>query len=72
MATPTQLERPPLPGVEYARELLGYPAGKEYRIYDMASRGLIPCVRIGSRVMFDPLQLEEFIRAGGTRPGEAA
>lgn len=38
-----------------------------FRVYDLARRGVIPCVRIGKSVKFDPVTIEEWIRAGGSR-----
>lgn len=37
----------------------------ETRIYDLARQGLIPSVRLGRQIRFDPVALEEFVRSGG-------
>jgi len=37
------------------------------RIYELAKRGAIPCVRIGRLVRFPESRLLEWIAAGGTR-----
>lgn len=48
--------------VEYPKERLGEP---EWRIYELCRKGLIPHVRIGRRVKFDPQAIEEWISKGG-------
>ncbi len=54
--------RRPLQGIQYPVELgLGTPS----HIYALAKVGIIPAVRIGRRVMFDPDALDRFIEAGG-------
>ncbi len=37
------------------------------RVYEFARKGVLPCIRVGYSVRFDPDQLEEWIRQGGTR-----
>ena len=38
---------------------------KPHRVYELARRRLIPAVRVGRRVLFDPAQMREFIQSGG-------
>jgi excisionase family DNA binding protein len=43
-------------------------------IYKAAAKGLIPCIRIGAMLRFDPEQLRAFARAhalAGAQPGPA-
>ena len=46
----------------------------KYRVYDYARRGIIPCVRIGRLIRFDPRAIDELKRSGGVvqRPVETA
>jgi excisionase family DNA binding protein len=37
-----------------------------YRVYEMAREGLIPTVRIGRQVRFDPVAIRQWIESGGT------
>lgn len=37
------------------------------RIYQLARDGLIPCVRIGRQVRFDPERVADWIAQGGSR-----
>jgi excisionase family DNA binding protein len=34
-------------------------------VLEMAREGLLPCVRLGRKVRFDPEVVQEFIRTGG-------
>lgn len=43
----------------------------ENRLYDLAERGIVPCVRIGRQVRFPEDRLLAWIHAGGT-PLEAS
>lgn len=47
-----------------ARSILPYRTEKALRL--AAQNGLIPCVKIGKRVLFDPDQLKEWAAKGGT------
>lgn len=51
-----------LVNVEYPKERLDEP---EWRIYELCRKGIIPHVRIGRRVKFDPQAIEDWIRQGG-------
>lgn len=44
-------------------EALGLPLS---RVYELARRGDLPAVRLGRAFRFDPLQVAEFIQAGGS------
>ena len=35
------------------------------RAYELARRGVLPCVRLGRQVRVDPERLEQWIAAGG-------
>ncbi len=37
------------------------------RLYELAKRGIVPCVRVGRRVRFSEEELLTWIRNGGTR-----
>lgn len=37
----------------------------EARAYELARHGIIPCVRLGRQVRFDPIKLEDWIESGG-------
>jgi excisionase family DNA binding protein len=37
-----------------------------WSVYEAARDGVIPCIRVGRRVRFDPEQLEVWKTAGGT------
>ena len=56
------IDRPTLMDVQYPMERLGEP---EWRIYDLCRKGIIPHVRMGRRVKFDPEAIEDWIRKGG-------
>ncbi|GEM_PF-3127912 len=45
-----------------AAEYVGLPWKQ---LYCHASKGHIPCVRVGRRVLFDVVQLEQFMATGG-------
>lgn len=59
-------DRPALIDAKEASRLLhvGYK-----HLFDLAAEGVIPCIRIGRSLRFDPLRLEEFIRSGGESRG---
>lgn len=57
------LEPKPLQGVEYPVRRTGLP---DHRVYELCRKGLIPHVRLGRRIRFDPDQIEVWIREGGT------
>lgn len=46
----------------WAAEFLGMAVP---RVYERARQGIIPHVRIGRRIMFDPVMVEEWLRNGG-------
>jgi predicted DNA-binding transcriptional regulator AlpA len=50
--------------VEEAAQMLGFDNAK--RLYEAASKRLVPSVRIGRRVKFDPNALREWAARGGT------
>ena len=52
-----------LQGVEWVVEELNL--ASRARAYELARRGVIPCVRIGKLVRFDPLAIDQYKRAGG-------
>ena len=54
---PMALER-----VDWVAEILGV---RKHRVYELAREGLIPCVRLGRQVRFDPQTIAEFVRCGG-------
>jgi hypothetical protein len=58
-----QLKSPPLEGVEYVVRELGL--ASKWRAYDYARRGIIPCVRIGRLIRFDPRAIDALKRSGG-------
>jgi excisionase family DNA binding protein len=37
-----------------------------WQIYDLCRRGLIPHIRLGKAIRFDPVVIAEFVRQGGT------
>ena len=37
----------------------------EARLYELARLGLIPCVRLGRQVRFDPAVVEAWVEGGG-------
>lgn len=39
---------------------------RKHRVYELTRRDMIPHVRIGRQLRYDPAALEEWIRAGGT------
>lgn len=61
MATSDQ-SRPRLVGVEWVATRVGI---AEARAYMLAREGILPCIRIGRIVRFDPEQVEDFISGGG-------
>jgi excisionase family DNA binding protein len=48
--------------VEQAAEFLGVSKG---RAYELARLGIVPCVRLGRTVLFDPERLAAFVENGG-------
>lgn len=52
-----------LKNAEWLTEKLGL--SSEQRAYALARENIVPSVRIGRLVRFDPVRIEEFIRAGG-------
>lgn len=51
-----------LESIEYAERRL---KARRAQIYAWVRQGLLPAVRIGRLIRFDPDQLDEFIRRGG-------
>lgn len=49
---------------KWACQFLGL--NSKQRVYELARRGVIPCVRIVRQVRFDEDALREFVRHGGT------
>ena len=49
-----------------ASEAAGLLRVTENRIYELAKRGMVPCVRIGRQVRFPEEKLLAWIEAGGT------
>lgn len=44
---------------------------QRWRVYDLVKQKILPAVRVGRRIYFDPVQLETWIEAGGrTFPAE--
>ena len=37
-----------------------------HRVYELARKGVIPCVRIGRQIRFDRDRIEAWIHAGGS------
>ena len=54
----------PLEGAKWAASILNRTT---YRIYQLCRADLIPHVRIGRTVFFDPPVFREFIKSGGCR-----
>lgn len=52
----------PLVDVDYASERIGEPP---WRIWELCRKHLIPHVRLGRRIKFDPAALERWIEQGG-------
>lgn len=50
--------------VNEAAKILDIP---QEQLYSYVRRGLLPHVRVGRVIRFDPIQLEEFIERGGTK-----
>jgi excisionase family DNA binding protein len=62
MSHKSEVEGPRLVGAaELARQLNVSPS----RMYDLARRGLLPCVRLGRSVRFDVEAVEDFLTRGG-------
>ena len=59
----------PLLRAEKVAELLGV---STFRIYEMARLGLLPAVRMGRQLRFDPDALRAWIAAGGSSGDKAA
>ncbi len=59
----TETEPGGLVDVEYAARRLGR---NRARVYELVREGLLPCVRMGRAVAFDPDALERWIADGGS------
>ena len=64
-AVPISVRRPiieagDLPGVYLPATI------SRQRVYEMCAQGLIPHVRIGRRIYFDPAALEKWLEQGGS------
>ncbi len=60
----------PLRDAKWVGEILGV---SPFRVYELARLGLLPCVRLGRQIRFDPDRLREWIQAGGAAaPGSTA
>lgn len=46
-------------------ELADYMGLPKPRVYQLAREGILPCVRLGRAVRFDPIVIQDFIRNGG-------
>jgi excisionase family DNA binding protein len=44
----------------------------ENRVYELAKRGMLPCVRLGRQIRFDEEAVLAWLRAGGTPLGETS
>ena len=56
----TELEK--LIGVEAVAEAFGM---RKQHVYALAAEGLLPCVRIGRLLKFNPVALRAFVAGGG-------
>lgn len=56
------MDTPELVGVEDVGKRLGL---SRQRVYSLAREGLLPCIRLGRSVRFDPMVVEAFLRNGG-------
>lgn len=52
----------PLQDATKTADLLGVTV---QRLYDLVKHGVVPSVRVGRRVMFDPDAIRDWIKAGG-------
>lgn len=52
-------------GVDDVAEILG--GRSRWSVYDLARKGVIPHVRVGRSVLFDPDALDAWIARGGSR-----
>lgn len=55
-----------LPELMDAKELAEALGLGRWRIYELARRGQIPCLRVGGSIRFDVEKVEAWLRAGGT------
>ena len=61
-----------LPRLLTAEELAAQIGLSRFRLYELCRGGLIPHVRVGRSIWFDPKAVAEWIAAGGTGKGSEA
>jgi len=52
-------------GLLKAKDVAELLSVKPSRVYELARRGLLPCVRLGRNVRFDPEQIRQWVENGG-------
>ena len=58
----TQIHKPRLVAAKVVAERLGITTN---RVYELAAQGILPCVRLGRQVRFDPEKVEALVASGG-------
>ena len=53
------------PRLMTAEELSRWLGIRKQHAYELARAGVLPCVKLGRAIRFDPVELEEFLKNGG-------
>ena len=62
MATQNNLQQRRLITAEEVSQWLGI---RKQHAYELARDGVLPCVKLGRAIRFDPVELDEFLKNGG-------